>query len=337
MKRVLCIVPALAVMLAGGAVYAGAGPQGLGYQENTVVSLERRLDSLEAAQSRLRVQADVLARQIDILRGREILSAGEHRQLEKHLRQSQVLENQIQELESKRNAVWKEYRPALENLMLAYQKETELLVSRMERETDSKSRGGLLENVNTILKKKRARETALYENAAPPPPGRDIAAKPWDSPRELEIKGALLLDWEEALRREIGVVDGHIRSLQREEQVRRKAEELALGMRMFNPSEELMGREVRIGEPDPGDYKSTDLLNRNPEGAVPASARDGLSADESDKNADSDTPSWRSLSDLRDQIRGLQQLKSRLALRADTLQHRARYCTDLLDERRKQQ
>jgi hypothetical protein len=333
MKRFLCV----AWMWACAWNHAGAEPQNMKAQENTAMRIGRQLDSLEAVHSHLRVQADVLARQVDVFRVKEILSAGEHRQLEKHLRQSQVLENQMQDVESRESALWKEYRPALENLMRSYQKWVESLVERMERETDLRAKEALLQNFNDTLKRKRNCEALLYENFSAASGGRNIAAKPWDTPRDLEIKGALLLDWEDALRKEISVIDGHLRSLQKEEQVRRKAEELTLGMRMFNPSEELMGREIPVAGPDLNDYKSTDLLNRGPEGAIQAPAREGLSAEESDNRTDPVKGSWRSLSDLHDQIGQLRQLKNRLALRADTLQHRARYCTDLLDERRRQQ
>jgi hypothetical protein len=301
----VCIWPALA-----GAVIA---PQDLEKQEDTAMRISRQLDSLEAAHSQLRVQADVLARQIDVLRSRQILSAGEHRQLEKQLRQSQVLENRMQEMGSAENSLWKEYRPTLENLMQSYHNQIEFLAERMGSETDGKTREALLRNFNETLRKKGVCETLLYENFSTTSPDRNITA----------------------LRKEIGVVEGHIRSLQKEEQVRRKAEELTLGMRMFNPGEELMGREIPVSEPS--DVKSTGFLNRDPEGIMPVPAREGLGSDESDVRTDPVKGAWRSLADLQDQIRELRHLKNTLALRADTLRTRAHYCADLLKERRKQQ
>ncbi len=334
MKRFLRLL-FLPVCLWPAVVGAVIAQQDLEKQEDAAVRISRQLDSLEAAHAQLRVQADILARQIDVLRSRQILSAGEHRQLEKQLRQSQVLENRLQEMGSAENALWKEYRPTLENLMLSYQNQIEFLAERMGSETDGNAREALLRNFNDTLRKKGVCETLLYDHFSTTSPDRNITAKPWDTPRDLEIKGALLLDWEEALRKEIGVVEGHIRSLQKEEQVRRKAEELTLGMRMFNPGEELMGREIPVSEPS--GVKSTEWLNRDPEGIMPVPAREGLGSDESDVRTDPVKGSWRSLADLQDQIRELRQLKNTLALRADTLRTRAHYCTDLLKERRKQQ
>ncbi|HEX9933655.1 MAG TPA: hypothetical protein VGB38_00555, partial [bacterium] len=304
--------------------------QPLQEQEDKVLHYARQLDSLKAVHAKLLAQADVLARQIDGLRGKELLSAGEHRQLEKLLRQSQVLENNLREFESREQDIWTSYRPALEILMVSYQKEIESLVGRMQKETDSKVREALLKEFNAALMKKRSCETRLYETSTSKP-GGDVAAKPWDSQRDLEIKEALLQDWADALRKEIGVVDGRLRSLRKEEGVRRKAEELTLGMRVFNPNEELMGREVSVTEPNPETFKGVDLVNREP-GAVGATpAREGLSVEASDQQTEAGgTASWRSLPDLQDQIRQLERLKTSLALRADTLQQRVRTCTILL-------
>ncbi len=307
-------------------------------REMIAVEMQARLDSLESARSGLLIRAESLARQVNVTRRKDLLGAGEHRLLEKQLQQSQLLGSRIAEIEIQKKTVLNRYRPILETLIRSYQTEIEDLVRRMEMEKDSKSTEALLVRFNDVLRKKQKWETKLSEPEPEPGKASDISAKPWDTPRDLLMKGDLLKDREEGMRKEIRDMDRRLSSLKQEERVRKKAEELAVGMHVFDENEELLGRESPVGTINTFTDKGRDMLGNNPEAGIQGPTGVSHSAEASAKQMTANDPdriSYRTLSDLQEYIDRLQVLKGRLRIQADTLQDQARRFYRAAGERRK--
>jgi len=318
--------------------YASADRADLENRERLAVEMQTRLDSLESIRSKLLIQAESLARQMDVTRRKDLLSAGDHRLLERQLQQSQLLGSRVREIEDQKRTVLDQYRPVLETLIRSYQTEIEDLVRRMETEKESRQKEALLVGFNDALKNKQRWEAKLSEPETGPGMASDISAKPWDTPRDLLMKGDLLKDREDGLRKEIRILDGRLSSLKNEERVRKKAEELAVGLHVFNENEELLGRESPVGPANTFTGKGREVLVRDPQTGNGGLARVSHPAEESANRMIEDNPdrtSYRSLSDLQEYIGQLQGLKGRLQTQADTLQDQARRFYRAAGERRK--
>lgn len=318
------VVVILMIFLAGNAFPESTD---LATLETLAAQNQARLDSLEAVRARLLIQAETLSRQMGETRRKDPLSAGEHRILEKQMQQSQLLENGMHEIDVQVKMLWNNHRPILEKLIQSYQAEIEDLVLLMETEKRSGEKGALLQRFNGALRKKEMWEAKLLEPGAESGSPVDVAIKPYDTPRDLMMKGSLLMDQEDVLRKEIRGLDNRLRSLKKEERVRKKAEELTVGMRMFDEREELLGREALINQTKTFNVRENDPSKNNPVTQNYAMGPSGYGAEESANRLLTDNLSptfYRSLSDLQDFIEQLQIEKKRLEIKADTLQIKAR-------------
>jgi hypothetical protein len=313
----------LAVFMTGNTFAEGTDPEAL---EALAVKNQMRLDSMESVRAKLLIQAESLAKRMDEIRGKEPLSAGEHRLLEKQMQQSQLLENGMREINDQEKNLWSGHRPILEKLIQSYQAEIEDLVLLMEKENRADEKETLLSRFNDSLRKKEMWETKLLEPEGESGSPVDVAIKPWDTPRNLMMKGSLLMDQGDVLRKEIRGIDNRLRSLKKEERVRKKAEELAVGMRMFDEREELLGRAAPIDQTGTFNVRGNDPLKNNFGNQNYAMGPSSYGAEESTDRllADNLSPTfYRSLSDLQDFIEQLQIEKKRLQIRADSLQSKA--------------
>lgn len=324
-RRIMELGVVLLIIFAFG--NASAEGTDLEASEALAVRNQMRLDSLEAVRARLLIQAESLAKRMDAIRGNNPLSAGEHRLLEKQMQQSQLLENDMHEIDAQEKKLWIGQRLVLEKLIQLYQAEIEGLVLLIEKENRSGEKEALLGRFNDALRKKETWEAKLLEPDAESGSWVDVAIKPGDTPRDLMMKGSLLMDQEDALRKEIRGLDNRLRSLKKEERVRKKAEELTVGMRMFDEREELLGREAPIDQTKTFNIRENDPLKNNTGNQNYAMGPSSYGAEESTNRLLTDNLSptfYRSLSDLQDFIEQLQIEKKRLQIKADSLQSKAR-------------
>ena len=217
-------------------------------QKTKVLGLERKLDSLRVSRARLVDQADVLAHKIELLRARGLLSPHEHRKLERKLQESQLLEGRVRTVEveiAEADSVWYE---AVTALVEAYRSGIQDIVRVMEETEDAQEKERLVLRFRGLLEEKQEWEERLPPDAFSSQPVFEVGIEPWDGPREIRMKGDILLDQEETLRQEILLVENRIRSLQEEERVRRKVKELTDEMEIFDEGEELVGREAESVE-----------------------------------------------------------------------------------------
>jgi len=327
----------VALLLVCPAARASDDRSALESLETIAFDFQARRDSLEALRSNLHVQAEILAQQIDAARRKDAPGPAEHRLLEKQLQRAQVLENQMRALDGQEQDLWGRYEPVLEKLIRCYEAEIDGLVKRMEGEDAAKNREALLVRFQDALKRKQAWEAERVMRQAGA--GRDAAVvmKPSDTPSDLRMKGDLLLDQEEAVRKEIRALDARLQSLVKEERVRKKAEELTVGMHMFNENEELLGRTTPAEDRRAEILTGNGSLKRDPGESVGVHYGDGIESGASPARSPDgsvDRTAHPSLSDLQENIAQLESMKSRLQQKAGSLQEKARQFYRAAEERR---
>ncbi len=327
----------VALLLACPAARALDDGSALESLETIALDFQARRDSLEALRSNLQVQADILAQQIDAVRRKDVPGPAEHRLLEKQLQRAQVLENQMRALDGQEQDLWGKYEPILEKLIQCYEAEIDGLVKRMEGEGAAKNREALLVRFQDALKRKQAWEAERVMRQAGV--GRDavVAMKPSDTPSDLQMKGDLLLDQEEAVRKEIRALDARLQSLVKEERVRKKAEELTVGMHMFNENEELLGRTTPSEDKRAEILTGNGSLKRDAGESVGVRYGDGIESDASPARSPDGSvnrTAHPSLSDLQETIGRLESMKNRLQQKAGSLQEKARQFYRAAEERR---
>ncbi len=303
--------------------------------EGSANFFKAKVDSTRSIRLILMNEADIIARKIDLEQSQRTRSQSGHHQLEKQLQKSQELETRVKAAEDSIQAVSSRYFSAVRVLIQGYQDEINSLMAMAE--SDDGNREEKLSRVQALLEKKGS-----WEEQLSPEPGMtqtvfEVDAYPWDSPADLQMKGDLMLDQEDALRGEITKIDSRLHSLRDEERVRRKMTELAQEMDLFDEKEELMGKSLQM---EASAYSSqTDGSNMSTESRAIDSRRtrlmdlagsplgDVLSSDYSSGS--------RNLPELQNGIKQLTWIRSVLLNRADSLHTRADWFFDLSGKSKK--
>ena len=297
-----------------------AEPDGL---EGSVEILRARVDSLRSIRLKLMNEADIIARKIDLEQSRRMRSQSEHHELEKQLQKSQEIETRVKAAEDEIQAVSSRYFLAVRDLVTVYQDEINSLMAMAEK--DDGNREQRLSRVQVLLEKKNRWERQLSPESGMTQTVFEVDASPWDSPADLQMKGDLMLDQEDALRNEITKIDSRLHSLRDEERVRRKMNELVQEMDLFDEKEELMGKSLQMEASTYG--AQLDGANRSTEsqGIEYAQTRQlDLGGSSPDDVLNSDYNSGkRSLPELQNLIKQLTGIRSALVNRADSLHTRA--------------
>jgi hypothetical protein len=216
--------------------------------EQTVSNEESRLDSLRQIHLSIINQSDIIIQEIKTYHVKSQLSRREHRELEKALQKSQDLEQQIRGIQSLIDTLSVQYQNNLNMLINQYQSTLEILIMQMEHESDESVRTAHLKRFQELDKRKRYWESKLSPIRLKHYQELQITQHPQDSKQDLQFKGNLLLDREEALRDNIASIDHQILSFKREHTIRKKAESFSREMALFDENEERMGRHsIEVG------------------------------------------------------------------------------------------
>lgn len=314
-----------------------ADPQDIEKQETMAVRLNVRLDSLMSIHARFMDQAELLAGQIEANQRKALLSSGEHRLLEKQLRESQRLDSEVRDVETKKETVQKEYKQTLEKLIPLYQTEIENAVRLLEKETDPDKKQSLFARYQDVLKRKRNRESEILSMESVPVAKPDISAKPSDTARELRMKGDLRTDQAEAIQKEIQSIESRVASLKKEERVRKKADELSMNMHMFNEGEELLGREMTRDDSRFLQEKKIVTLDYSKAErgvqTIPTPEGYGLESKPTGDDAGIPEAPYQTLSDLQATLEQLGILKNKLQAKARVYREEARRFYQAAEER----
>lgn len=325
--RLLWVVPLL-LLLWNGSAKPFMQDSNIAGQEAKAISIEQELDSLWTNHARLLNWAEIIAHRIELYRAKSHLNAREHRNLEKQLQESQQLENQVHAIESEIKSVNGDRYGILKTLAQLYQTEIDRLLQLTEDDQAPKKQESITK-INQLLIKKQACEAQLVVQIPFTDSGLDIEAQPWDTPRQLQMKGNFLLDREDALRGEIGLVEERIRSLRDEKKIRAKVAELTHDLDLFDEREEILGRQSNT------DAYATNLLSYWNETSTRATdAQKGWGSE--NWNPDITQPSLsqnvdlsnegtfpRSPAYIQDTIERLESYLNRMVARADSLNAKA--------------
>ncbi len=221
--------------------------QTIGELEQTVLTTENSLDSLKQSRLRILNESDIVVQEIKTFQTRPQLYRREHRALEKVLQKSQNLEKQLRENQSRFDTLFPVYQQDLKQLIGMYQSSLEQLIGQIENEKDENIKSVLLLRFRELDRKKQEWESRLSPIKLTHYQDIQMTQHPWDSARDLRLKGNLLLDREEAIRNNAAAIDQQIRSYQREQAIRKKAESFSTEMALFNENEEKLGRQTEIG------------------------------------------------------------------------------------------
>jgi hypothetical protein len=304
--------------------------------EKNVLLLESRLDSLNIYLSALMNQAKLLARKIDLDRESSFQSARKHRELEKKLQESQILEDQVRESKSRIKEIETEFQESVKTVVEIYQKEINRIIQITENQ-DSLENHDFISRIQLMLKRKHELEMKITSYNQYAYSTFAVDPRPWDTPEELETKGDLYFDREEIFRNELKNVEDRIRSLREEQRIRNKVAELAGEIELFNEREEVLGIDIHIESPgrtlggeekfynDDTDYAAENLILDMGSTSLLDQAKG--------ENIES-APN--SIYGIEGQIKHLEKYRNKIRMRADSLHDRAEYFYDLAEKKKVQ-
>ncbi|HHS12867.1 MAG TPA: hypothetical protein ENN03_03750 [bacterium] len=295
-------------------------------RENYLIAVQSRLDSLRLEYTRYFNRADMLAHEIDLAKTKNKLSPGDHRRLERLLQQSQQLESKVQKTRNKMADVSSQYQEVLEEIIGLYEVRIDTLL--MLTETASvNEKDELLTRVNHAITQKVFWESRRLPSLQSLADEIDIDFDPHDTPYDLRMKGDLLLDREESLRRELKGIDTRMQSLADEETVRRKVAELTRDLRMFDEREEILGREIPLTD-------TRRLFSRGAQQSSMDMTQQEKDFVIKDINHILSSPNPRSLASIQRWIEVLTEYREKVVSRADSLHRRALWFHEKAEEKR---
>lgn len=300
-----------------------SGTDDLESLEKLSLSIEKSLDSLQSVRSRIQKDGEAVAAQMDMLRSKEMLSPKEHRQMEKWLQTSQRLDAEMNRLRKDLDDCRKRRDETVGRLIDAIQ--AALAGIRNEAENaDSRRKVELAAVLQDLLNRKTAWESRLSAGPAPVRQTDPVMLQPWNSPEDIRLKANLLQDEAESTRDEMRRINGRIRSLREERDVRRNVAELSRELALFNEQDELVGRRMEYGQPA-GDQETFDGRG-NPIGTnIGPPPAEGTGPELPSGWIAEGAGAESEPADLNSRIDRLEKYRRKLAARADSLSARARW------------
>lgn len=204
-----------------------------------IQKMEAQLDSLRMRHNHLLGESDLLAERIKLYRQKKDLNAREHSNLEKLLRRAQTLSSEISAAERGANDVLAAYQFLLDDRIESIETEMTALLSAGSTDRKDTAAYNRFEQLLVWKTELESRKKPLILSSEK---GTRLTLAPDDSPRDLQMKGDILLDREQLYRNEIQRVDNRIESLKIEANVRRKVRQMASDMDLFNEDDELIAR-----------------------------------------------------------------------------------------------
>lgn len=287
---------------------------------NEIILLEGRLDSLKILHEQIMSKADDLANQIEQLKMENKLNHSVHKNLERRLQQSQQLERKLKNVEVQINEILKLRKQKIEELVSIYQHNIDRLVEKIDRGEEKND--SLLYRIDKLYIEKQSLAAKLSTRKRVVVDTKiDTEIKPWDTAQDIRLKRDLLLDREEALRKEVAVIDKWIKTLEEEHRVRRKVSELISEMDAFSEREELLGRDIKVR----GSLTVTNKGERDNRTA----AMDRYSIPITElylENGNFSLPETRphSIEEIENWINQLKKYKNSVIIKADSLKNRAK-------------
>ena len=299
-------------------------------QETHLQVIVEKIDTLKQRGLRFLGEAEIIAQRISLYQAQGRLNRKQHRNLEKQLRQSQILEVQIQDVESQIDTLYQKYLYQGKILLDLYRKQMDPLLQKIETEKKSDHKIIWLTELNGILAKKGKLEDLLYPLHLNRKWTLTIEAGSWDTSGDLRMKGDMLSDRVSMVRDEAQLVERKIHSLVQEASARKRAEELTEEINLFDEREELLAREAGSAQTTENnflDYWDTEEFGPPRNESVNHSepwnpVHDDLSLIESESGTNG-RPSNRNFLSIEQSISQLENHRNQLYDLADSLSNRA--------------
>ena len=290
--------------------------------------VEAEIDSLTLIRDGLLNESSILAKQIQQQKMGEQRSFSEHKKLERKLQDAQRLNRQLSQYEQNINHLHQQMQDTLQALDRAYGVRLEQLMRIAQNKPDESARQEVLQEFEATLAQK-SRWSQRIENPSMMQSARiQLDVMPWDNPSSLLLKKDALLDQEGFIRQEISVVDKKIQSLENEENMRRKMEEMAGDLSLFSENEETMDRLVLGGHTDARNnnpiYNGMEEIDSNAKYFFEKQNDDMASWSYFDQQG-FDAESGEKYLSISDRINILSRYREHLVLRADSLKQRAQW------------
>ncbi|MBN1782893.1 hypothetical protein JW948_17290 [bacterium] len=311
-------------------------------QQQVLETLDVRMDSLKIVREQGIQENKLLAEHIR-QSGSGHKSYSEHKKLEKQFQKAQLLNRQIQTAENEINRLNRQYQDTLQALIGNYEEKISESMTRSRKAPDESSQRKHLEDAGRMMAEKDAWSMRLAQAPSSDIQAMELTVLPWDGFESLNMKRDALLDQEDALRREVAVLDDKIRRIRQEHDLRKKMSDMTNELNLFDENEEIMDRVVLRGHTS----EANNVFDIPPRTGVEANVDEKAHFDQLDGTgsstlypyADQDwysaAKTENSMFDNESQINILQEYKNKLTARADSLGKRAQWFDDQARSRKR--
>ncbi len=305
--------------------------EGLSQDKESLISQienhEAVINHLSARRQMVLDNSGELARKINQLREKPQMSAAEHRQLSRYMRESQQFQAGIDSINAELEKHSGEMNQCIKKLIGIFDTEIERLGISEKPKTDEQK----FERLKMLQDK--LDQKAVWESRLPSPEyavfAKNIKINEWDSPETLRYKGDLLLDRSDQLQEMIHEMDTRIEGLEKEARLRSRVEEFRGDIALFDDREFAMRTQQRNQEYT----RQTPMEAIDTERTYSSAAVDPVSALYLDLAEELRAPLPRSAALLNQWISRLALSRDILSARTDSLKNEARAMYEQADKK----
>ncbi|MFQ5866054.1 MAG: hypothetical protein ACE5IW_12575, partial [bacterium] len=165
-----------------------------------------------------------------------------HQRLERLLKDSQDLSNQIEAIDSELRSLDKLYGKTGNRLISIYDSEIKKSLNKLEKKKNSPDlRQALFQTIENL----RLKKEQVKQKIRPSPFAQiriaELQIDPDDTPKRIEQKADLLKDQEDKLRRLVAQISRQTNELQKELAIRNRMNDLVTDLALFDQQEEALG------------------------------------------------------------------------------------------------
>jgi chaperonin cofactor prefoldin len=231
-----------AILILAGGLSANLGAQDMISQEKEWARLDSLIQDASKQRSALSRELAAYAKEIQELKSQSKRSYFQQQRLERLLKDSQDVANQIEKLDSQIHSLQRSYLRTANRLVYLYDSEISKGLKQLENQKlESARQRELLAEVERLrrrseLVKEKAGQSKLAQHNIPA-----LKIEPDDSPKQIEQKADLLKDQEDKLRVSAQQVEKQARDLKKEMELRTRMNDLVTDLAMFDQQEEALG------------------------------------------------------------------------------------------------
>lgn len=218
-------------------------------QEISLVNLENEFAQIDSSIAKLNSQRRELSRQIQSnakeiqeLRDKDKLNYFQHQRLERLLKESQDLSNQVEHIDSELRTLDKLYRKTGNRLISIYDSEIKKSLNKLEKKKISPDLSqALFQTIENLRLKKEQVKQKISPSSLARIKISKLQIDPDDTPKQVEQKADLLKDQEDKLRHLVEQIRRQTKELHKELEIRNRMNDLVTDLALFDQQEEALG------------------------------------------------------------------------------------------------